>query len=427
MMEHNKTEARLRLACIGLSVLLHIMLFLALLVPEFWQILEHKKLPPKAQKPKIEAKTKVMLRLPQKLRKPLPKVASVPKTKPPVLSPVQLVPKKPPLKPKKTTSYARTSDDQTAGRNEQAQFQGERDTLAASNNKVISDAAQRPSIRGDQPDNLPTSTVDTSYQDGDLAHMQLGPKSEAQPLTEPQQKREKQEAQKAEKAQQEQLSSIKPSKETGRAFEEKEAQQRRDRLVKRELAEISVSKVQQELEAKKAMENAKRIAEEKLQEAKKRREEQLKKEKQKAQEARKKAAKIAREKRKQSAGFRSEARSKVQYGSISRRSQRASRNVKATPLGKYMGIVSKKVEIEWQRRCAQHADLIQPGILKIYFTVNEVGKVQNIRMVTSVAGSSTQKSLTFQALQSVRLPAMPAAVRKVQAGDPVEFVYTFQF
>jgi outer membrane biosynthesis protein TonB len=126
-------------------------------------------------------------------------------------------------------------------------------------------------------------------------------------------------------------------------------------------------------------------------------------------------------------GFRSEAKATVMEGSISRRSKTASKDVKATPVGKYMAQVSKLVEQEWQRRVMMHADLIQPGTLRIGFMVDERGRVKNINTIARTMGSENQLSLTYQALTSVKIPPMPKKVKNSQGGDLLEFRYHFNF
>ena len=74
-----------------------------------------------------------------------------------------------------------------------------------------------------------------------------------------------------------------------------------------------------------------------------------------------------------------------------------------------------------------HADLIQPGTLRIGFMVDEKGKVNNINLITQTLGSENQRSLTFQALTSVKIPPMPVEVKESQGGDPLEFRYNFRF
>ena len=92
-----------------------------------------------------------------------------------------------------------------------------------------------------------------------------------------------------------------------------------------------------------------------------------------------------------------------------------------------MAQVSKLVEQEWQRRVMMHADLIQPGTLRIGFMVDERGKVNNISTIAQTMGSENQRSITFQALTSVKIPPMPKKVKKNQGGDPLEFRYYFRF
>jgi len=111
-------------------------------------------------------------------------------------------------------------------------------------------------------------------------------------------------------------------------------------------------------------------------------------------------------------------------GSISRRSNIASKNVKSTPVGKYMSQISKLVEQGWQSRMLQHADLVQPGTMVISFMVDKQGKVKNINILSQSAGSESQRSLTFQALLTAKIPK---EVLKSQGGDLLQFRYNFSF
>ena len=350
-----------------------------------------------------------------------------------------LVANTPPLeKPKLTPkakdlpNYARTADDQLSGKVLDTNLQGERDTIAASNANAVAGAPDRASVRGEKPKDGEQETVDTTYQDGVLEHMNKGgeaSKPQIQPPSE-----EIPDPEKLAKIDQEEMkSSVESTKELGEVLEKgklatsnKEAKDFLETQKKIALnEELPTSKNTGAKENKGLEEQQKTIANNQPDpDAIKQKNQE---EKKKKQESQPKTAENKRASENAEKGFRSQAKATVMEGSISRRSKVGSKNVKATPVGKYMAQISKLVEQEWQRRVMMHADLIQPGTLRIRFMVDERGKVKNISTIAQTLGSENQRSITFQALTSVRIPRMPAKVKKSQGGDPLEFRYSFRF
>ncbi len=339
---------------------------------------------------------------------------------------------KPKLKPKDLPKYARTASDQLTGNVPDTNLLGERDTIAASNAKTVAGAPDRASIRGEKSKDGIEETVDTRFQDGELEHMnkggeaavaQIKPPSEVVP--DPNKI--------AEIDQKELKSSVESTKEVGEALEQaklaetnKEAKKFLETQKKMALNEDLPSSKNTGANEKKGLEDQKKtIANKDVDPDALKQKAQEKK--QKKQESKPKTATNKSGSKKSKKGFRSEAKATVMEGTISRRSKIGSKNVKATPVGKYMAQISKLVEQEWQRRCMMHADLIQPGTLRISFIVDERGKVRNIDTISQTQGSKNQESLTFQALMSVKIPPMPKKVRESQGGDPLEFRYYFRF
>ena len=336
------------------------------------------------------------------------------------------------IKPKDIPQYTRTSDVQLTGEVPDTNLQGERDTIAASNANTVAGAPNRPSVRGEEPKDGQEEMVDTTFQDGILEHMNRGgeaPKPRTQPpadqVTDPENI--------AEIDQEELKSSVEPTKDVGEALDKaklattnKEAKEFLETEKKIALNEdLPTSQNTGAKENKGVEEQEKTIANKQPDPdaiKQKPQDKQQKEQESQPNTAENKSASSSNEK-----GFRSEAKATVMEGTISRRSKIGSKNVKSTPVGKYMAQISKLVEQEWQRRCMMHADLIQPGTLRIGFMVDEQGKVKNINTIAQTLGSENQRSLTFQALTTVKIPPMPKKVKESQGGDPLEFRYYFRF
>ncbi len=337
-------------------------------------------------------------------------------------------------KPKELTKFQRTSDDQLAGKAPDTNIQGERDTLAASNANPLTGAPDKAAVRGEKPKDGIEEKVDTTFQDGVLEQMNKGgevAKAEQKPpveeMTDP--------TKIADVDQEEIKSSVESTKEVGEELEiaklaatNKEKKEFLETQKKMALNEdLPSSKNLGEKEESGQEEQNKTIANNQTQPDPDAMKQKPQEEKQKNVESQPKTAENKKASDNGEKGFRSEAKATVMEGTISRRSKIASDNVKATPVGKYMAEISKLVEKEWQRRCMMHADLIQPGTLRIGFMVDENGKVNNVSTISQTLGSENQRSLTFQALNSVKIPPMPKEVRESQGGDPLEFRYYFRF
>ena len=429
--------------CLSLSVVLHVVIAVLICL----RILALQTLPEEVKK-EAEEDMIIAVRL-EPMKAPVqpmsPPLQSVPK---PVRNapltpeelkslaakaPAEVKPKlEPKVKPKDLPKYARTASDQLTGNVPDTNLLGERDTIAASNAKTVAGAPDRASIRGEKSKDGIEETVDTRFQDGELEHMnkggeaavaQIKPPSEVLPDPD----------KIAEIDQKELKSSVESTKDIGEALEQaklaetnKEAKKFLETQKKMALHEDLPSSKNTGANEKKGLEEQKTTIANKDADPDALKQKAQEK-KQKKQESKPKTATNKSGSKKSKKGFRSEAKATVMEGTISRRSKIGSKNVKATPVGKYMAQISKLVEQEWQRRCMMHADLIQPGTLRIGFMVDERGKVKNISTIAQTMGSENQRSLTFQALMSVKIPPMPKKVRESQRGDPLEFRYYFRF
>ncbi len=434
------------LLCFGASVLIHIVLLALLCLPLVVSLFKPemvvmaKKLEKKRARsivvalvrPKAKAKPKPIS--PERKREPAAKKKPQPQQQKKPLGDIAAKSKS------AKNQYERTSDQQLTGKVPETNLEGERDTIAASNAVPRVGAPDRAAVKGGQTPF--DEVVDTSYQDGAFEHMNKGSKikptkEEGLSKTEPTEDAATI-AQKEQNEQKEAKSSVVPSKELGQALDQgklanqSQENERQKKFLDAEKKRYNpVSEEKEKKLLKEQLSNDK--GREKLKKTIANRQPEPDAPKQKPQQEKRKK-KVAhkdspkhKSPKRSSKGFRSQAKAQVMVGSISRHSKIASRNVKATPLGKYMAEVSKRVEQEWQRRCLMHADLIQPGTVRISFLLTSNGKVLQLRTLYKEYGSENQLSLTHQAIRSVRLPPMPASVRKSQNGDPIEFRYTFDF
>ncbi len=113
-------------------------------------------------------------------------------------------------------------------------------------------------------------------------------------------------------------------------------------------------------------------------------------------------------------------------GSISR-TGRSALNVADTPLGRYQAIISKAVELEWQRNCVRHRDFITPGFLTVRFYVETSGKVRTVQFVGQMETGEVQKGFTLNSIRDAEIPAMPASLKKEYSKDPLELIFNFYF
>lgn len=125
-------------------------------------------------------------------------------------------------------------------------------------------------------------------------------------------------------------------------------------------------------------------------------------------------------------GFRGYQRKTAIIGSISR-TGRSALDVADSPLGRYQAIISRAVELEWQRNCVRHRDFITPGFLTVRFFVETSGRVRSVQFVGDMETGEVQKGFTLNSIRDAAIPAMPAAVKKDFAKEPLELIFNFYF
>ncbi len=113
-------------------------------------------------------------------------------------------------------------------------------------------------------------------------------------------------------------------------------------------------------------------------------------------------------------------------GSISR-TGRSALSVADSPLGRYQALISRAVELEWQRNCVRHRDFITPGFLTVRFFVETSGKVRTVQFLGQMETGEVQKGFTLNSIRDADIPAMPAAVKKDFDKEPLELIFNFYF
>lgn len=113
-------------------------------------------------------------------------------------------------------------------------------------------------------------------------------------------------------------------------------------------------------------------------------------------------------------------------GSISRTGKSAL-DVEDSPLGRYQAIISRAVELEWQRNCVRHRDFITPGFLTVRFFVEADGKVRSVQFVGDMETGEVQKGFTLNSIRNAEIPAMSQSLRKEYDKEPLELIFRFYF
>lgn len=303
----------------------------------------------------------------------------------------------PPAKP----SFARTSEDQLAPPPEKPAFIGERDTQATSDRSPDASAPPLPSQAGIAPkDRGDFETTESRYQDGSLASDQISkplpptpPSPAATNTADPAVAESPSPGEKTDTPGQDDSKSPPPPRE--RLIEGPNPV---DVPVPRDTAANDAIKPTPPKSPKDGRPEPK------------------------AQDAPKPAATAATN----DPGFRGYQRKTAIVGSISR-TGRSALDVADSPLGRYQALISRAVEQEWQRNCVRHRDFITPGFLTVRFFVETNGRVRSVQFVGDMETGEVQKGFTLNSIRDADIPAMPAAVRKDFAKEPLELIFNFYF
>lgn len=105
----------------------------------------------------------------------------------------------------------------------------------------------------------------------------------------------------------------------------------------------------------------------------------------------------------------------------------AALNVTATPLGRYESEIYRRIAYHWYQACDEHRGDIIPGSITISLRINKSGHLENMDLVRRHGAGVIQQSFTFRAIRRASLPPMPNAVRQEIVGELLELIFTFNF
>jgi len=277
--------------------------------------------------------------------------------------------------------FARTSEDQRAPRPEMPAFIGERDTAATSDRAPDLSAPDLPSQAGIEPKNAADfETTESDFQDGDLS-------SDAIPVA-----------------------AADPQEAVTQPQEPSEPAQPATEIPKKQLldgpnpVDVAVPETTPAEEPKPTpQENPpKAVAEQPP-------------EKNPTPEA-----------VQEDPAFRGHQRKTAIRGSITR-TGRSALDVADTPLGRYQALISRAVELEWQRNCVRHRDFITPGFLTVRFYLDTRGKVRSVQFVGEMETGEIQKGFTLNSIRDAKIPPMPDALKAEFEEQPLELIFNFYF
>ena len=105
----------------------------------------------------------------------------------------------------------------------------------------------------------------------------------------------------------------------------------------------------------------------------------------------------------------------------------AALNVTATPLGRYESEIYRRIAYHWYQACDEHRGDIIPGSITVSIRINKRGQLENMDLVRRHGAGVLQQSFTFRSIRRATLPPMPTAVRQEVVGELLELIFTFNF
>lgn len=110
-------------------------------------------------------------------------------------------------------------------------------------------------------------------------------------------------------------------------------------------------------------------------------------------------------------------------GNISNRG-RSSVAANATPLGRYKKMLSDAIGSRWYYYVNQSMSLLTPGTLQVTFIVRADGKVEKVK-VTSNSSNETFAACSVGAIMEAEIPPIPKELIPMLEGNRIEIEYSF--
>lgn len=105
----------------------------------------------------------------------------------------------------------------------------------------------------------------------------------------------------------------------------------------------------------------------------------------------------------------------------------AALNVVSTPRGAYEALVYRRVAHFWYIACDEHRGDIIPGKITISLRITKRGQIDSMALIKRSGASISQQSFTFKAIRKASLPPMPPEVQADVIGDLMELIFEFNF
>ncbi len=102
-------------------------------------------------------------------------------------------------------------------------------------------------------------------------------------------------------------------------------------------------------------------------------------------------------------------------------------DVKNSAVGAYGSHIFKEIEREWQMGNYKYRSLISPGQITLYFVVNKKGQVFRQRQVEMRGASGTQWGIVLNSVTAAKIPPMPKDVIKELGGEDLELTMGFTY
>ena len=285
--------------------------------------------------------------------------------------------------PEPNEKFARTRDDQMSDAPIKAEFIGERDTRAASDEKAVAGDRKSVALSGELKERKDNQTFNSTFSDGDATGNQTTVNAEEIDTGKDQKTEDSSEA---------------PNKEM---TPEKE-------LVSEDKTEdfVDLDRVTTTIED--AMEKDKKAAN--------------------TDSEMKPAVKVMEKKKAASrdGGFNSQTSKTMVKGVLSAKGIGAL-DVKNSAVGAYGSHIFKEIEREWQMGNYKYRSLISPGQITLYFVVNKKGRVYRQRQVEMRGASGTQWGIVLNSVTAAKIPPMSKDVINELGGEDLELTMGFTY
>jgi hypothetical protein len=105
----------------------------------------------------------------------------------------------------------------------------------------------------------------------------------------------------------------------------------------------------------------------------------------------------------------------------------AALNVASTPRGMYEALIYRRIAHFWYMACDEHRGDIIPGTLVISLRITKRGQIDSMALIRRSGASISQQSFTFKAIRRASLPPMPPEVQADVVGPLMELIFEFNF